>query len=183
MPRYAALLRAINVGGHTVKMDELRAQFESMRFARVESFIASGNIMFDTRSTDTAAMEARIEKQLLAALGYAVETFVRTPGEMAAIAAHRPFREDDPVVEGHSLQVVFLKSLLEPAAVQHLTALCSDYDDFEVVGREVYWRCRGRISDSRITAPMFARAMPAPGTARNITTVRKLAARLAAGAG
>ncbi|MEO6527327.1 MAG: DUF1697 domain-containing protein [Gemmatimonadaceae bacterium] len=183
MPRYAALLRAINVGGHTVKMDELRAQFEALRFARVESFIASGNIMFDTRSTATASLETRIEKQLLSAFGYPVETFLRTADELSAVIAHRPFRADDPVVDGHTLHVLFLKSSLEPAAEQRLLALSSDYDDFEVVGREVFWRCRGRSSDSKITPPMLARAMPAPGTARNITTVRKLAARLAIGAG
>ena len=64
MPRYAALLRAINVGGHTVKMDELCAHFEqALRFGRVESVIASGNVLFDTKSADTAAIEARIEKR------------------------------------------------------------------------------------------------------------------------
>ena len=53
MPRYIAFLRALNVGGHTVKMDHLRSLFEALGFGGVESFIASGNIIFDTPSTDT----------------------------------------------------------------------------------------------------------------------------------
>ena len=51
MPRYIAFLRAINVGGHnTVKMDFLRQLFESLGFSNVETFIASGNIVFETTS-------------------------------------------------------------------------------------------------------------------------------------
>jgi uncharacterized protein (DUF1697 family) len=175
MPRYVALLRAINVGGHNVKMEALRAHFEALRFARVESFIASGNILFDTSSTDTAAIESRIEKRLRAALGYEVDTFVRTAAEMAAAAAHRPF-PDDPVLDDHTLQAIFVKAPLTRVDRDRIRTLCSDYDDFDVAGREIYWRTRGRSSDSRITPPMFARACAMIGTARNVTTVRKLAA-------
>jgi uncharacterized protein (DUF1697 family) len=179
MPRYVALLRAINVGGRIVKMDELRAQFEALRFGRVESVIASGNILFDSRSTDTAALEARIEKQLRSAFGYEVGTFVRTVEELQAAIAHRPFRASDPVVEGHTLHVIFFRSLLDTAAHARLAALCGAYDDFEAVGRELYWRTRGRSSDSKITGPMLAKALGGmTGTARNITTVRKLAERM-----
>ena len=59
MPRYIAFLRAINVGGHTVKMDRLREIFESLGFANVETFIASGNVVFETTAGDTAALETQ----------------------------------------------------------------------------------------------------------------------------
>ena len=87
MPRYAALLRAINVGGHTVKMDELRALFESVPLKRVESVIASGNILFESASTDAAKLESRIEAKLEKALGYEVGTYLRTGPELAAVSA------------------------------------------------------------------------------------------------
>ena len=65
MPRYVAFLRAINVGGsHVVKMDTLRARFEGLGFSRVETFIASGNVIFETRSKDAAGLERRIEAML-----------------------------------------------------------------------------------------------------------------------
>ena len=89
MPRYIAFLRAINVGGHTVKMDRLREIFESLGFANVETFIASGNVVFETTALDTAALETRIAAALQAALGYEVATFIRTEAELARIAAHR----------------------------------------------------------------------------------------------
>ena len=81
MPRYIAFLRAINVGGHTVKMDRLRQIFDSLGFSNVETFLASGNVVFETTAQDTAALETRITAGLRAALGYEVATFLRTPAE------------------------------------------------------------------------------------------------------
>src|SRR5882724_1944682 len=92
MPRFVAFLRAINVGSHTVTMAELRRLFEALGFKNVETFIASGNVVFESRSTVTAAMERRIEGHLLKSLGYEVKTFIRTEGEVAAIARYQPFK-------------------------------------------------------------------------------------------
>ena len=179
MPRYAALLRAINVGGHTVKMDELRKLFEAVPLRRVESVIASGNILFESTSTDVAKLETRIEQRLEKGLGYEVGTFVRTGPELAAIAALEPFTlaDDDKV------QVIFTRTPLSAESRARVLALRNGYDEFFVEGREIYWRTRGLISGSQIKPAEFARAVGAPGTARNVTTVRKLAAKLAGDVG
>ena len=92
MPKYIALLRAINVGGHTVKMDHLRSLFEAIGLTNVETFIASGNVIFDSRSKDALALERKIEKHLHAELGYEVKTFVRTIPELLAVANYKPFK-------------------------------------------------------------------------------------------
>src|SRR5258707_9368831 len=86
--RYVAFLGAINVGGHTVKMADLRRSFEAMGLTSVETFIASGNVGFEAATSDNAALERRIEAGLQADLGYRVDTFVRSSAEVAAIAAH-----------------------------------------------------------------------------------------------
>ena len=92
MPRLIAFLRAINVGGHTVKMDYLRQLFESMGFTGIETFIASGNVIFTSQAADNPAnLERAIESGLRLALGYEVATFIRTEAELAAIAAYSPF--------------------------------------------------------------------------------------------
>ena len=85
MPKYIAFLRAINVGGHTVKMDQLREVFEQCGFKNVETFIASGNVIFDSTSKNPKALEKKIEAALLKAFGYEVHTFLRTPGELTAV--------------------------------------------------------------------------------------------------
>ena len=82
MRRYVALLRAINVGGHVVKMEKLRALFDELAFKDVETVIASGNVLFSSGAPNAAALEEKIERHLKAALGYEVTTFIRTPREM-----------------------------------------------------------------------------------------------------
>jgi uncharacterized protein (DUF1697 family) len=172
--RYAALLRGLNVGGHRVKMDRLRTLFTEMGFAEVSTFIASGNVLFRAEG-DVSGLEGRIERYLEAALGYAVATFLRTPAEMAAVAALRPFagREDEG---GRTLMVSFHKEPADEALKARLEALRTPSDDFRVHGREVYWLTGPRMSDSPV-GPQVAKAL-ARGTLRNATSVRKLAALL-----
>lgn len=69
MSRFIAFLRAINVGGHTVKMNDLRQLFEFLGFSGVETFIASGNVVFETASRNARALERKIEKKLGEVLG------------------------------------------------------------------------------------------------------------------
>ena len=152
--------------------------FEAMKLANVRSVIASGNVLFETRSTDAAALETRIETALRKALGYDVETFLRTPEELEALAANDPFSATDPVLDGHRVHVLFTRSTITAAERKNILAMATDYDSFAVYGREIYWRTRGNFSDSTITPAMFGRAFKRPTTARNVTTVRKLAEKL-----
>ena len=174
--RYIAFLRAINVGGRTVKMDHLRAIFAEMGFGGVETFIASGNVIFESDNSDSDALALRIERRLKDALGFAVETFLRPPAEVARIAEYQPFgslAEGDP---GHTLSVTFMKAPLGGEAQQRLATLQSPTDEFHCQGLEIYWLCRGRISESKAGAQL-GRLLGTRGTMRNITTVRKLAAK------
>lgn len=92
--RYVALLGGVNVGGHRVKMEALRALFEGLGFAGVATFIASGNVIFESDDADGAALEGLIERRLGEALGYRVPTFIRTLEELRAVAAYEPFPPD-----------------------------------------------------------------------------------------
>ncbi len=175
MPRYVALLRAINVGGHTVKMEALRRCFVALDLEQVSTVIASGNVLFTAGGSRPAALERRIEGALAAALGYEVATFVRTPRQMRAAAAHAPF---GPLGDGDSLYVGFLGTPLDAAGRRALAAFRTDVDDFAAHAGEVYWRCRMRSSDSTFTNRKFEKAVGQPATFRNITTVRKLAGLL-----
>ena len=107
MAKYIAFLRAINVGGHVVKMDQLRELFVQLGFENVETFIASGNVIFDSKST-AKSLEQKIEKHLKQSLGYEVRTFIRSTKELAAINQYRSFGEDELNAEGNTLYVGFL---------------------------------------------------------------------------
>ena len=178
MPRHVAFLRAINVGGHTVKMSDLRALFEALGLRHVETFIASGNVLFDSAARDARALEERIERHLKDSLGYAVATFLRTPAEVAAAAAYRPFG-DDAVGDGQALMVGFLKAPPSPETARRVAALRTETDDFHLHGRELYWLARSGVGASSVGGALLEKTLGAPATFRNATTVRKLALKAA----
>jgi uncharacterized protein (DUF1697 family) len=176
--RYVAFLRAINVGGHTVKMDALARLFEAAGLADVETFIASGNVIFSARAANVPALERRIEAALRAALGYEVATFVRTVDELAAVSRREPFpraRIDGAV----AFIVGFLQAPLDAAAVKRLMTLRTDIDDFHVDRREIYWLCRTKQSESTFSNAVFEKTVGAATTFRSMTTIRKMAAKYA----
>jgi uncharacterized protein (DUF1697 family) len=176
MSRHIAFLRAINVGGHTVKMDRLRALFAEMGFVNVETFIASGNVIFDSPRTDTDALERTIEDSLQAALGYRVDVFIRSPAELAAVAARRPFAAAD-LESLHTLFVAFLGKPPDEAARARIVALATAVDAFHVDGREVYWLRRDGLGESAITGGVIEKALGQPATVRNARTVERMTAK------
>ncbi len=173
--RYVALLRAINVGGHNVKMADVREQFALLGFSNVETFIASGNVRFSSGTEDSAALEAQIETRLAAHLGYAVDTFIRTSAEVMTAAARRVFGGAEPVAGASALTVGFLKFPLSIEAQQRVLALAGTTNEFEFHNRDFYWWTASRMSDSTITGARLEKALGMSTTMRNITTVRKLA--------
>jgi uncharacterized protein (DUF1697 family) len=175
MPKYVALLRAINVGGHIVKMDHLRNLFEAIGLANVETFIASGNVIFDSRSKDTAAMERKIEKHLQTALGYEVKTFLRSIPELVAVANYKPFGDGE--INAHALYVGFVGDNPDQESTQKLLSYSSEIDDLHVHGREVFWLCREKMSDSKFSGALVEKVLGLRATFRNSTTIKKLAAK------
>lgn len=89
---YIALLRGINVGGRTVKMDELRRHFTELGLVGVRTYIQSGNVFFASEDDDRGALTERIERYLGTALGYDVPVILRTIPELEEVVAADPFR-------------------------------------------------------------------------------------------
>jgi uncharacterized protein (DUF1697 family) len=176
MPKLVAFLRAINVGGHTVSMDTLRREFEAIGLKDVETFIASGNVVFTAPPGKATALERKIEKRLHDSLGYEVRTFIRTEAEVAAIAGYKPF-EEAQIRSAQAVNVAFLGHPLEPAAVKLLMAMRTPIDDFHVNGREMYWLCRKKQSESTFSNARFEKALGGRATFRGVKTIVKLAAK------
>jgi uncharacterized protein (DUF1697 family) len=170
MTKYIAFLRAINVGGHNVKMTELKKLFESLHFSNVETFIASGNVVFETTAKDTARLEKKIEASLKDFLGYEVATVLRTPDEISAVAKHKAFK-----VKGEALNIAFIAEPLDKESIQKLMTFKNEIDDFHVYGREVYWLCQIRQSESKFSNVMLEKAIGRRATFRGINTIQKMA--------
>jgi len=176
MPRFIAFLRAINVGGHTVTMEELRGLFEALGFEGVETFIASGNVIFEAPSKNVSALERRVEDHLRKSLGYEVKTFIRTDVEVAAIARHKPFTAAQRQSAG-ALCVGFLAEPLEAEGRKSLMALRTEIDDFHLHDREVYWLCKKKQSESTFSNVRFEKIVKARTTFRGVNTVERLATK------
>jgi len=174
MAKFIAFLRAINVGGHNVKMDQLRQLFEALGFANVETFIASGNVIFEAKSKDTNALQRRIEKHLHQALGYEVVTFLRTLEELDKVANHRPFAESEMKRPGNTLYVGFIADSPAKAITQKVEGLVTEVDYLKVTGRELYWLLRTSFSDSKLSGAILERALGMKATIRNINTVQRI---------
>ena len=172
--KYVAFLRAINVGGHTVKMDHLRKVFVSMGFANVETLIASGNVIFDSKSTSAGALEQKIEKQLQQALGYEVVTFIRTIPEVAEVVRYRCFNSSELEKPGNILYMGFMSEVPASTAKKKLASLADKVNDFCVHLREVYWLRRTGIGESQYSGGLIEKTLGVPMTFRNVTTVKKL---------
>jgi uncharacterized protein (DUF1697 family) len=176
MPRFIAFLRAINVGGHNVTMEKLRREFESLGCQEVETFIASGNVIFTSPLKKMSVLEQRIEGQLHQALGYEVKVFIRTEPEVASLARYKPFKESQ-LKSAMALNVAFLSGPIGDEAKEAVMAMKTEIDEFHVHGREVYWLCRTRQSDSKFSNTRFEKILNARATWRNLNTVVRLAAK------
>jgi uncharacterized protein (DUF1697 family) len=174
MPRYVAFLRAVNIGGtRTVHMDVLRQIFQDLGYSEVESFLASGNIIFETHARSTSALEEQIEKGLIEGLGYEVTPFVRTRSELEQILDFHPFRRSHLDV-GDQLAVLFLSTAPDMGTQLALRAASSKLDEFRVHGREIYW-LRHTIQDGGTysTAPLD-KVLKQVFTIRTLSTVRRV---------
>lgn len=174
MPKYIAFLRAINVGGHTVKMDHLKSLFEKMGFVNVETFIASGNIVFETKSKSVNAIKKEIEAELHKQLGYEVATFIRTTDELKKLKEYKPFKESEFNNPNNTLYIGFLNSAPAKENQNNVFAMQDSSNEFHFHNAELYWFCRKNFSDSGIDGKKLEKALGLSTTFRNSTTIRKM---------
>jgi uncharacterized protein (DUF1697 family) len=175
VPRYVAFLRAINVGGHVVKMDQLRTLFSGLGFSEVETFIASGNVIFVSPAKDARALERKIEAHLQKSLGYPVATFVRSLPELADVSNHDPFESDEKPAGKVTIYVIFGSAEVSDVGRKALVALNTATDRFAVKGREIYWRRSADKFEPPFTNSQLERAASGPVTMRNRNTIERLA--------
>ena len=163
MAHYAALLRAVNVGGTgKLPMSELKSMCEAAGFADVRTYIASGNVLFTSRLGE-AAVRKKLEQQLHDYAGKPVGVLIRTAAEMARVLADNPF----PEAPGNRVVTIFLDAPPPADALDDVRH--RKLERLACGTREIYVHYGDGMADSRLTIPA-AKA----GTARNINTVARL---------
>lgn len=170
MTAYAALLRAVNVGGTgKLAMSDLIALCETAGFARVTTYIASGNVVFES-DLGEVEVKAALEARLADHAGKPVGALVRTAAELARVAADNPF----PDAPANRVLAIFLNARPPPDAAE--AARNRTVETIALGAREIY------VDYGEIGMGLSRLIIPAAkeGTGRNINTVRKLAAMTAA---
>lgn len=175
MARHAAFLKGMNLGGRRITNDELRAAVESLGLAEVETFRASGNIVFDAGRRPEASVRRLLEMGLGERLGYDVSVFVRSGPELNAIAGARVFDEDELKGAGKP-QVALLSARPSAAARKKVLALSSDADVLRFGDRELFWLPAGGVSESELDWKAIAGTLGAT-TVRTIGTIELIASR------
>jgi uncharacterized protein (DUF1697 family) len=173
MPSYVALLRGINVGGHRrVPMANLRTMFETIGHAEVATYIASGNVVFDSPKR-TRALADELEIAILGEFGFEVDVVVRSATEMASIVAQNPFLKAAAIPK-ERLYVAFPT---RPIAGAKLSIDRSFAPDAFSIGRFAIYlhRPAGFSQPTKLTDAYLSRVAGSPVTTRNWNTVMKLA--------
>ena len=171
--RYAAFLRGINVGGkNMIKMETLRACFETLGFENVKTYINSGNIVFETAETDDKKLAERIEKAIEKEFGLNIKTMVRSRSEIEEIVKNNPF---DGQFENHkNLHVFFLDEELSDEKRELLLSNNSENETYFVRGREIFCLLRVGVLDSLMGKDYIGKKLKLAATARNWRTVNKI---------
>ena len=165
---YVALLRAVNVGGTgKLAMSDLNAICLDAGFSNVNTYIASGNVVFQARMSAKEAKTA-LEERLGRHVGKPVGVAIRTADELAAILDSNPFKKDPP----STTIAIFLDAPPPGDALQH--ARGRHREEMRLGAREIFVRYVDGIGRSKLTIPAARNS-----TGRNMNTVAKLAAMAA----
>jgi uncharacterized protein (DUF1697 family) len=171
---HVALLRAVNVGGRSLAMADLRAVAEGLGLTNVKTLLQSGNLVFEAGSKKAAAHEGALEAALKQR-GIETDFMVRRADELAAIVAANPFPKEAKSDPGH-LVVMFLKDAPGAKAVAALQAAVKGREVIRHQGSELYIVYPDGIGRSKLTNKLIESRLDTRGTGRNWNTVMKLAA-------
>jgi uncharacterized protein (DUF1697 family) len=163
MPTYIALLRAVNVGGTgKLPMAELKAMCVAGGFTDVQTYIASGNVVFRTKLS-AAKAKTVLEQRLQEYAGKPVGVIIRTAEEMAAVLKANPFPKAPP---GFTV-AIFLDDSPPADALKQVKG--RQDEEVRLSEREIYVAYGSGMGRSKLKIPAASK-----GTARNINTIAKL---------
>jgi uncharacterized protein (DUF1697 family) len=169
-----SMLRGINVGGHNkIKMEALRALYESLGLHDPQTYVQSGNVVFKTDQRDLIALAKRIEAAIERGFGFRTAVVLRTSSELREVVARNPFAKRRHV-ESNKLLVTFLAGVPTVEARDKVVDLKTDPEELRLDGREVYIYFPNGMARPKISWVAIEKMLNTPGTGRNWNSVTKL---------
>lgn len=169
-----SLLRAVNLGGHNkIKMDALRALYESLGLRDAQTYIQSGNVIFRADRKDAPALSRQIENAIERKFGFRSAVMLRSAPDLRNVIAGNPFasrRGLDP----RKLAVIFLAGVPLADAQTRLVKIEAGPEELRIAGRELYIYFANGMARPKLSPALIEKTLGMAGTARNWNTVGKL---------
>ena len=174
MAAYIAMLRGVNVTGHnTIKMEVLRGLCQGLGFRNVETYVQSGNIVFQALLENPEAISKRIGETVLRSFGFDTPVIVRTSKEMRNVIGNNPFLKEKGI-DSSKLHVTFLSETAQKGSEKKLETLATNPDRFYPASHEIYLYCPGGYGRTRLPNNAIEKALSVEATTRNWKTTNAL---------
>lgn len=172
-----SMLRGVNMGPHhRIKMEDLRAVYESLGLAGVKTYIQSGNVVFRARKFDLERLANELENAIERKFGFHADVIVRTAEDLRTVVARNPFAGRTNI-QPNKLAVTFLAAELSDEQREQLRKLCEGVDEeLHADGRQLYIYFPNGMARPKLPLGQIDRLIRTASTSRNWNTVTKLLA-------
>jgi uncharacterized protein (DUF1697 family) len=173
---FVSMLRGINVGQHhRIKMEALKAMYESLGLHDAQTYVQSGNVVFRAKEKDELRLQHKIEDAIQETFGFHSDVILRNAAELRDVIARNPFA-GRPEVEPAKLLVTFLGTDPGMDARDKIGAIQTSPDELRLDGREIYAFFPNGMGQSKLSWPAIERIVKTTWTGRNWNSVMKLLA-------
>lgn len=173
MNRFISLLRGINVSGQKkIKMADLKKLYEELGFHNVQTYIQSGNVIFNHSQKDISQHIAAIENGIKDHYGFDVKIIIRTPHDFHDIIKNEPFGLDTDQLK--RLYITFLAETGDPGKLIELEKYKTAGDRYHLKGNHLYFYCPGGYGNTKLSNNTIERVLGISASTRNWNSVCKL---------
>lgn len=174
MHTYISLLRGINVSGQKIiKMDALRQMYDALGFEHVQSYLQSGNVLFQTQESNTSDLAERITAQIASTFGFDVVVLVLEPETLREIIQNCPYAAD-ATKDNASCYVTYLENPSPTADIDRITSKALPEEEIFFTDRAVYLYCPKGYGTSKLNNTLIESKMKVRATTRNWKTTVEL---------
>ena len=174
MRTYISILRGINVSGQKiVKMEALRSLYEELNFINIQTYIQSGNVIFQYQSSDQEYLGKKISDQLLNNFGFDIRVILLNPIELKVIIGRNPFTQDGTKSISHQY-VTFLSAKPVVKNIDLLTQKRTLSEEIVLIEKAVYLYCPNGYGRTKLTNSFIEDKLKVSATTRNWRTATEL---------
>lgn len=175
MPTFISMLRGINVGGSKpIRMADLKAAYEALGLLNVQTYVNSGNVVFDTSQFTAPELVTKLEAQFKKAFGHDIPLIIRDTAAFKKIIANNPFLKSGREINEERLYVTFLAETPTKDLVKNLVVPQSQDDEYVVKGQEIYLYCPMGYGTTKLSNNLFEKKLKVSATSRNWRTTNAL---------